>query len=420
MNLRNKRKERRKKEIKNAGDSHSSIALQWSVWRHYNNNNSNNNKINMLLSVVCGELSAELDTERFGPGGRSECIRLSKESPWVSLSKFEDVAGKGASHNWKRTIRYQGKTLHHWLQQENPPVKLCAKACCCALCGSSNNAASAASAPANTHSEGSSGASTPVVNHPAVKALKTASAAAAAAVNDSDADSGICMTNKEPLRVDVGHDYTTMIQEALLALSSAASGGASILNVLLYLLNNYDLSDDDIDVVKTKVKNGLSFLARMGVVERLDSAGNPNSEESDLEEEVEVKREDEAKEEEEVKVEEPKRKKKKKPSTEDPTKLKQKPKKKKVIVKSSKPENKFLSRPQRLSPALAAICKSSQLSRHDVVKGVWKYVKEHKLQDPNDKTIIVCDDKLKAVVKKKRIPQTELLKYLGKHMVKIS
>jgi chromatin remodeling complex protein RSC6 len=34
------------------------------------------------------------------------------------------------------------------------------------------------------------------------------------------------------------------------------------------------------------------------------------------------------------------------------------------------------------------------------VSKVWKYIKEHDLQDPKDKRRILCDDKLEAVFKK--------------------
>ena len=56
------------------------------------------------------------------------------------------------------------------------------------------------------------------------------------------------------------------------------------------------------------------------------------------------------------------------------------------------------------------------MSRHDVIKNVWKYVKSRGLQDPEQKSFIVCDDKLRAVTKKKRIAQTELLAHLTRNM----
>lgn len=75
-----------------------------------------------------------------------------------------------------------------------------------------------------------------------------------------------------------------------------------------------------------------------------------------------------------------------------------------------------VQKPKRLSPALATICGRKLLSRHDALKAIWKYIKQHELQDPAQRTVIVCDDKLKAVTKKKRVTSAEILTCLGQHM----
>ena len=49
------------------------------------------------------------------------------------------------------------------------------------------------------------------------------------------------------------------------------------------------------------------------------------------------------------------------------------------------------------SDALAAFVGEPRLSRPQVVKRVWEYVKEHDLQDPADKRYILCDDALRSV-----------------------
>ena len=42
------------------------------------------------------------------------------------------------------------------------------------------------------------------------------------------------------------------------------------------------------------------------------------------------------------------------------------------------------------------------LSRTEVTKRLWAYIKEHNLQNPANKRNILCDDKLKAVMVKTR------------------
>merc|ERR1711997_1031289 len=74
---------------------------------------------------------------------------------------------------------------------------------------------------------------------------------------------------------------------------------------------------------------------------------------------------------------------------------------------------------KNLSPALALICGKSQMSRHEAVRGIWAYIKKHKLQDPSQKTIIFCDEKLKAVTKKKKVTCSEILTCLSQNMTAI-
>merc|ERR1711913_23560 len=58
---------------------------------------------------------------------------------------------------------------------------------------------------------------------------------------------------------------------------------------------------------------------------------------------------------------------------------------------------------KRLSPALAVICGKKQMGNNEALKTLWVYIKKHKLQDPTQKTVIICDEKLKAVTKKKKL-----------------
>jgi len=69
-----------------------------------------------------------------------------------------------------------------------------------------------------------------------------------------------------------------------------------------------------------------------------------------------------------------------------------KPKKK----RKANPNNAFM-KPLILSAPLAAFIGESQMSRPEVVKKIWDYVKANGLQDPNDKRYILCDDSLRPV-----------------------
>lgn len=48
-----------------------------------------------------------------------------------------------------------------------------------------------------------------------------------------------------------------------------------------------------------------------------------------------------------------------------------------------------------------------------VTKRIWAYIKEKSLQNPEDRRVILCDDKLKALFKKKSIMMFEMTKNLS-------
>lgn len=59
------------------------------------------------------------------------------------------------------------------------------------------------------------------------------------------------------------------------------------------------------------------------------------------------------------------------------------------------------------------------MSRAQVVKQLWVYIKENNLQDPEDKKSILCDVKMHAIFGKDRIGCFEMNKYIGAHLTKI-
>lgn len=72
-----------------------------------------------------------------------------------------------------------------------------------------------------------------------------------------------------------------------------------------------------------------------------------------------------------------------------------------------------------LSPELAAVVGSNELTRGDVLKKVWDYIREKNLQDPKDKRLIVPDAKLSAVFgTKDPVNMFQMSGLLGKHLGK--
>lgn len=69
-----------------------------------------------------------------------------------------------------------------------------------------------------------------------------------------------------------------------------------------------------------------------------------------------------------------------------------------------------------LSEALQAVLGSEVLPRSMVTKQIWVYIKEHELQDPNDKRCILADAKLKVVFGTKRVTMFEMNRLLAAHM----
>lgn len=70
-----------------------------------------------------------------------------------------------------------------------------------------------------------------------------------------------------------------------------------------------------------------------------------------------------------------------------------KPEKKKRKVNPNSPFNA----PLILSEPLSNLLGESQLSRPETVKRIWHYVKEHDLQDPEDRRYILCDDSMRPI-----------------------
>lgn len=79
--------------------------------------------------------------------------------------------------------------------------------------------------------------------------------------------------------------------------------------------------------------------------------------------------------------------------------------------------NATFMRPLTPSAALAAVVGDKPLPRTEVTKKVWEYIKEHKLQNPENKRNIDADDKLEVVFGyKKQVSMFEMTKLISGHL----
>lgn len=79
--------------------------------------------------------------------------------------------------------------------------------------------------------------------------------------------------------------------------------------------------------------------------------------------------------------------------------------------------NAALSKPMKISPDLAVVIGAGPMSRGDVVKAIWAYIKKNNLQDPKNKRDILADDKLKKVFGgKDKVNMFEMTKIVSGHL----
>ncbi len=71
-----------------------------------------------------------------------------------------------------------------------------------------------------------------------------------------------------------------------------------------------------------------------------------------------------------------------------------------------------------LSPELQAIVGAKSLTRPQIVKKLWVYIKAHKCQDTKNRRLIVPDKKLSSVIGNKPVDMLKLAGHLNKHIEK--
>jgi chromatin remodeling complex protein RSC6 len=75
-----------------------------------------------------------------------------------------------------------------------------------------------------------------------------------------------------------------------------------------------------------------------------------------------------------------------------------------------------LQKPLRPSKELAAVVGPGPLPRGEVVSKVWAYIKQHGLQNPENRREILADAKLEPVFGKKQVTVFEMNKHLARHL----
>ena len=79
--------------------------------------------------------------------------------------------------------------------------------------------------------------------------------------------------------------------------------------------------------------------------------------------------------------------------------------------------NSPLMKPMKLSDELQAIVGEDSLPRGQVMKKVWKYIKDNDLQNPDNKRNIFADDKLRPIFNgQDEITMFEMTKLVSQHM----
>lgn len=91
-----------------------------------------------VLPVRCKNTNAELHKSRFGSGGRGRCIKLGQD--WYTPSEFEALCGRASSKDWKRSIRFGGRSLQTLIDEQI--LKPHATSCTCAACCDDDSAVS--------------------------------------------------------------------------------------------------------------------------------------------------------------------------------------------------------------------------------------------------------------------------------------
>jgi len=88
-----------------------------------------------------------------------------------------------------------------------------------------------------------------------------------------------------------------------------------------------------------------------------------------------------------------------------------------VYIYMVRKANPALLKPMQLSADLEAVVGKGPMSRGEVVKQIWVYIKKHDLQNPANKRNILADDKLKTLFGGKgEVTMFEMTKLVSAHL----
>ena len=101
----------------------------------------------------------------------------------------------------------------------------------------------------------------------------------------------------------------------------------------------------------------------------------------------------------------------------------------KKLLKEAEPEDKpkranGFAKPMKMSAELCkflGVSDTTEMARTDVTKAITAYVKEHNLQNPDNKRELILDDKLKTIIQPEddvTVTFFNLQKFMSKHYVK--
>nr|XP_016924680.1 deformed epidermal autoregulatory factor 1 isoform X2 [Drosophila suzukii] len=84
-----------------------------------------------VFQIRCKTTCAELYRSKLGSGGRGRCVKY--KDKWHTPSEFEHVCGRGSSKDWKRSIKYGGKSLQSLIDEGTltPHATNCSCTVCC-------------------------------------------------------------------------------------------------------------------------------------------------------------------------------------------------------------------------------------------------------------------------------------------------
>lgn len=88
--------------------------------------------IKAFYSVICGNKSGTLHTDKLGSGSKGKCIFCESEEKWFTPKEFEKFGGRETSKDWKRSVKLDGKPFYSYVNSGELTIH--AFNCFCTIC----------------------------------------------------------------------------------------------------------------------------------------------------------------------------------------------------------------------------------------------------------------------------------------------